>query len=81
MLPFRELSAAETPEQLADVMALAAAGGYLIGEQAKKSATRAAGAPEKSATRGLFNVFQKASESVGIFGLAEKDAPSEMPDE
>jgi len=91
LIPYRVLAEAETPDDVADACALAAAGQFLVGKQGRQAGAAAVSladgtsqaargpAPERSATKGLFNVFQKATEAVSIFGL--KEQAEEMPDE
>lgn len=79
IVPFRPLSEVGTVAEAATIMDIATAGDFLVADPAAKGnpfAKKAAPAnPDaRSPTKGLFNVFSKATAAVSIFGLADDDA-------
>ena len=70
-------AAQATLDEAVDLCALGAAGGFMIDAQKEKKAFggfTAASGETRSPTKGLFNVFSKATEAVSIFGLADEPA-------
>lgn len=70
IVPFRPLSEVGTVAEAATIMDIATAGDFLVASPAKGPANPDARSP----TKGLFNVFSKATAAVSIFGLADDDA-------
>ena len=72
IVPFRPLSEVGTVAEAATIMDIATAGDFLVAKPAAKAAP--ANPDARSPTKGLFNVFSKATAAVSIFGLADDDA-------